>query len=62
MLTTVKLHDQLRLTAAEVDYVRSDRHLARELNSAEAAISQASPEPALSVRLSPPQPTREVAR
>jgi hypothetical protein len=62
MLTAVKLNDQLRLTAAEVDDVRSDRYLTRELGAEETAIAETSPQPALGVRLSLPQPTREVSR
>jgi hypothetical protein len=60
MLTTVELDNQLRLAAAEVDDVRTDRHLTRELGTEEPAIAETSPQPALGVRLSLPQPAREV--
>ena len=62
MLTAVQLHDQLPLTATGVDDVGADRHLAREFDAEETAIAEMSPQPALRVRLSPPQPTREISR
>jgi hypothetical protein len=62
MLPAVELHDQLRLTAAEVDDVWADRHLARELHAKEPAISQASPDTALCIGLSATQTAREVSR
>jgi hypothetical protein len=43
MLTAVQLHDQLPLTTAEVNDVRADRHLARELHAEKTAIAQARP-------------------
>jgi hypothetical protein len=62
MLPAVELDDQLALPAAEVDYVRADRRLARELHAEKTPIAETGPQPALRVRLSPPQPAREVAR
>jgi hypothetical protein len=62
MLTAVKFNDQLHLTAAEIDDIGPDRHLARKLDPEEAAIAQARPQSSLGLCLSPPQPPREVSR
>jgi hypothetical protein len=51
MLPAVELHDELPLSAAEVDDVRPDRHLARELDSQETTIAQPRPQPSLGIGL-----------
>jgi hypothetical protein len=62
VLTTIKLHDQLPFPAAEVDDVGTDRHLARELGTEEAAIAETSPDATLCIGLPSTQLTREVSR
>jgi hypothetical protein len=54
VLTAVELHDQLHLPTAEVNDVRTNRHLTCELRSKETPIAQSRPQPALGVGLSPP--------
>ena len=61
MLTAGELYHELRLAAAEVDDVGTDRELAGELRAEEPAVAEPGPETALRIGLAPAQPSRVVA-
>jgi hypothetical protein len=54
MLPAVKLNDQVRGLATEVDHIRLDRHLPPKFHSVQTTVAQAEPELSLSVGLIAP--------